>query len=465
MKKLIICFAAAALVFGASIASAAAAETFEVSSNTFAVDGMRYRFSERSFTYLNETYIPFDDVLRLFGYSVGWDYEQNAAVADNGRIRAVIPLGSYSISINGEEKEYAAPTLIFHNLGYISLTQFADLVPGLELETDASVKARPAGVRDAMSDISVPFDCRVEENTSAQFGSLRVLNGEYAFEPVEISESGAAEYTSIVNGFGERLPDANVYNILIPDSYEIYAPESYSTGQLDSMRRVYQGLNENVTPINIVDSLFEKADEKIYFSTDHHWTQRGAYYAYRAFLDYNDLAIEPLSAFENVPSDSFTGSFAEELSGIAGAENALNKNTETLERFLPIYDTEVNIYLDMETSLRIGSVPLVNTGNNSYSAFISGDYPLTAIDSSVGNGRSLVLIKDSFGDAFATWAVNNYSRIYVVDLRGFNGVSGNDHEFDIAEFYELTGFDDLIILSYPTSVAAADLRAALAGLL
>ena len=331
----------------------------------------------------------------------------------------MIPLGSYSISINGEEKEYEAPTLIFHNLGYISLTQFADLVPGMELETDASVKARPAGVRDSEIARSVPFDCRVEENTSAQFGSLWVLNGEYAFEPVEISESGAAEYTSIVNGFGERLPDANVYNILIPDSYEIYAPESYSTGQLDRMRQVYQGLNENVIPINIVDSLFEKADEKIYFSTDHHWTQRGAYYAYRAFLDYNDLAIEPLSSFENVPSDSFTGSFAEELSGIAGAENALNKNTETLERFLPIYDTEVNIYLDMETSLRIGSVPLVNTGNNSYSAFISGDYPLTAIDSSVGNGRSLVLIKDSFGDAFATWAVNNYSRIYVVDLRGF----------------------------------------------
>ena len=77
MKKLIICFAAAALVFGDTIASAAAAETFEVSSNTSAVDGMRYRFSERSFTYQNETYIPLDDVLHLFGYSVGWDYEQS----------------------------------------------------------------------------------------------------------------------------------------------------------------------------------------------------------------------------------------------------------------------------------------------------------------------------------------------------------------------------------------------------
>ena len=127
---------------------------------------------------------------------------------------------------------------------------------------------------------------------------------------------------------------------------------------------------------------------------------------------------------------AFTGSFAEELSGIAGAENALNKNTETLERFLPIYDTEVNIYLDMETSLRIGSVPLVNTGNNSYSAFISGDYPLTGDRQLCGKRKEFGLIKDSFGDAFATWAVNNYSRIYVVDLRGFNGVSGNDHEFD-----------------------------------
>ena len=70
MKKIITCFAAVVLVFAASLTSAAAAETFEVSSNTFAVDGMRYRFSERSFTYLNETYIPFDDVLHLFGYSV-----------------------------------------------------------------------------------------------------------------------------------------------------------------------------------------------------------------------------------------------------------------------------------------------------------------------------------------------------------------------------------------------------------
>ena len=77
MKKIIICLAAVAVVFAASLTSAAAAETFEVSSNTFAVDGMRYRFSERSFTYQNETYIPLDDVLHLFGYSVGWDYEQS----------------------------------------------------------------------------------------------------------------------------------------------------------------------------------------------------------------------------------------------------------------------------------------------------------------------------------------------------------------------------------------------------
>ena len=62
------------------------------------------------------------------------------------------------------------------------------------------------------------------------------------------------------------------------------------------------------------------------------------------------------------------------------------KASETMERFLPVYDTSVKIYSDSEMSKLIGKVPLINLKNNTYSCFISGDHPLTVIESSVGNG-------------------------------------------------------------------------------
>jgi hypothetical protein len=42
------------------------------------------------------------------------------------------------------------------------------------------------------------------------------------------------------------------------------------------------------------------------------------------------------------------------------------------------------------------------------------------IKTSVINGRSVVLIKNSFGNPFATFLVNNYETVHVVDYRYFN---------------------------------------------
>ena len=64
--------------------------------------------------------------------------------------------------------------------------------------------------------------------------------------------------------------------------------------------------------VNFVDTytpLYEHRDEYLFFRTDHHWTQRGAYYAYTAFAESLGMTPTPLSFFEfKVHQDEYHGS-------------------------------------------------------------------------------------------------------------------------------------------------------------
>ena len=88
----------------------------------------------------------------------------------------------------------------------------------------------------------------------------------------------------IVKAVADSIPDVNVYNMLVPTSAEFYAPLGMYPNQITPIREVYRNLSDRVTPVNVYDALREHCGEKIYFFTDHHWTQRGAYYAYKEFI-------------------------------------------------------------------------------------------------------------------------------------------------------------------------------------
>ena len=48
---------------------------------------------------------------------------------------------------------------------------------------------------------------------------------------------------------------------------------------------VYSKMGSNVHTVDAYSKLAAHIDEYIYFRTDHHWTQLGAYYAYTAFCE------------------------------------------------------------------------------------------------------------------------------------------------------------------------------------
>jgi hypothetical protein len=79
-------------------------------------------------------------------------------------------------------------------------------------------------------------------------------------------------------------------------------------------------------------------------------------------------------------------------------------------------------------------------GKTTYNIFMGGDVPHAAITTSVKNGRTAVIIKNSYGNAFIPWLAPHYENIVVLDPRSFTGSA-----LDVIGQY---GDVDLIFCSY-----------------
>ena len=86
-----------------------------------------------------------------------------------------------------------------------------------------------------------------------------------------------------------------------------------------------------------------------------------------------------------------------------------------------------------------------------YGYFLGGNDPIIDITTSIDNGRTLLMVKDSYAHCMIPLLVNHYERIILIDLRHFNaGVetyigmlesSGTEID-DIVVLYNASGFAD-----------------------
>ncbi len=69
------------------------------------------------------------------------------------------------------------------------------------------------------------------------------------------------------------------------------------------------------------------------------------------------------------------------------------------------------------------------------------------IDTGVHNGKSIVIVKESYGNAFAPFLIPHYEHIYVVDERHF--------QTSLVEFIQNNGVNDLLFLNNAFSAMTA----------
>lgn len=228
-------------------------------------------------------------------------------------------------------------------------------------------------------------------------------------------------YAQAIANISAQLPNVQVYNLVIPSPIEFALPPKYRSvsaeekPQIDTMYQNIAVLSEGrVRTVNAYDNIKAHSDEYLYFGTDHHWTSLGAYYAYQAFCEVAGTTPISLEGLEKRTKENFLGTLYSRT-----RNSTLAANPDHVDYYMMPTQCKVSHYTyggngySIEGSLYAEGVK----GSNSYTVFISGDMPLTVIDTEAQNGRTIAVVKESYGNAFVPYLVNNFQRVVVVDPR------------------------------------------------
>ncbi len=284
-----------------------------------------------------------------------------------------------------------------------------------------------------------------------------LLIGNRAIEVPYADYDSLERYSAAVTAIADALgKNTRTFSIAVPNSAEFYTPKDYHTGASSQSKMIgfcYEKMGDQVITVDAYSKLAEHTDDYIYFRTDHHWTQLGAYYAYTAFCESAGLKPEPLSKFEQGQHDRFVGSMYNFLADYPQS-SVLRNDPDTLYYYRPFVKTETSYYEDATLSVEypIGCISYVGDDvSNKYLCFLGGDHPVTIINTDV-KGPVCMILKESYGNAFAPWLTSHYSKIIVIDPREFN--RDGKPSLDLATFAQEQGVNDCIVLNYPMMLSS-----------
>ena len=293
-----------------------------------------------------------------------------------------------------------------------------------------------------------------DDGKGEKFEGLYV-NGDTAYQLYYFHQQNSDSYVALINKFASQVKGkATVYDMIVPLHYQIALPESTRDkhGASDcaaAIEYMYSRLSSNVIPVDTLPNLISHNKEYLYFRTDHHWTARGAYYAFDAFCDAKGITTTPLDSYQRLEFHGFLGTFYEQ----AKSPGAMRDNPDYIEAFVPI-GTNVETVYDANGKVA-GEYAVVYKGADKYSAgnkylcFIAGDQPLTKIENpNVKDGSSIVIIKESYGNAFVPFLVDSYSTVYVIDYRKCDG--------NLADFVTGNSIDDVLFLNVINNTSTAE---------
>ena len=203
------------------------------------------------------------------------------------------------------------------------------------------------------------------------------------------------------------------------DTLTSYTPALYDSTFSDRIWDELIAESAGVDFINLREPLKEMADngEYVYYKTDHHWTTKGAYNAYKIIVEQFGITPTEGNKFRvETASESFLGTTWSsagmkwvkpdtiEYYRYDGDENFVTHIIDTDKSFDLFYDRS---YLDVK---------------DKYSSFIGGNNAHVTVTAknqpSDAPRQKLLLIKDSFGHSLVPFLAQHFD-LDIIDLRYF----------------------------------------------
>ncbi|NCC67375.1 MAG: hypothetical protein EOM14_04135 [Clostridia bacterium] len=258
-----------------------------------------------------------------------------------------------------------------------------------------------------------------------------------------------------VSAFSESA-DVPVYFALIPGAAEIYSNLLPKDAPNYSQREVIDWCYERsgANNIDLYTILSEHKGEYIFYRTDHHWTSLGAFYGYTALMDgMGEISSSMMSFTRQVVSDEFYGTVYSK-SGITWVKS------DTIEIFAKQEpSTTVMNYSDGEGVVTALYDESFLDKKDKYSMFLGGITPMVTIKTGAADAPSLLIVRDSYTDSLAPFFQDNFSNIFIIDLRYYKSQLMQQ---SLKDFIAQNGVDEVLIC-YSVSNFASDTNVFLLG--
>ena len=230
------------------------------------------------------------------------------------------------------------------------------------------------------------------------------------------------EYAEYVNEYKEQLPNVNIYSLVAPTACSFYTPENYKD-LFESEKKDIDSIAKSLKKVTVVDAytpLLAHKNENIYSRTDHHWQPLGAYYAAEAFAEAAEVDFAPLDTYKKISLPNYVGT----LYGYSQSAALLN-HPEHFVYYKPkdlssLKVTQYNTYFGEPVDAELFNDPQ-NLDNSSYYLVLGTDERIVHVhNNKCKNKRTLVIFKDSYGNALLPYLSGSFEDVYLCDVRYFN---------------------------------------------
>ena len=257
-----------------------------------------------------------------------------------------------------------------------------------------------------------------KESNGVYFGRDHYLLEHYEdsdFEPdrMQMNIEALADFARSAN---ER---ADVKVLMVPtktwvlrEKLPAFAPTYDEQIFYDALEKQFGAQGEQMLiPVETV--LQAHKEEDIYYRTDHHWTTLGAWYGYRAYVEATGGDPERVSEkqdFELVCSDFYGTTYAK----VNQASQA-----DMIYVYEPKSILQVIYNMGEKTTQSLFETEHLDS-KDQYRVFTGGNQAVLEITGGIKNGKTLLLIKDSFANCMLPFLAEDFEKVVVIDLRQLN---------------------------------------------
>lgn len=259
-------------------------------------------------------------------------------------------------------------------------------------------------------------------------------------------EKNIAQVQEFFATCSENIDASRLSFMLVPTSGLVLADKLPENAPLFDQTAILDKVQEAVKDYNYIDVrevLASHKEEGVYYRTDHHWTSKGAFVCYQAYLE--SVGLQVVSAEDytiTTVTEEFRGSLYSKILDYDSAYDSVQfyeKTGSDASFVVTLEGEEANSFYHYEQLEE----------KDKYLFFFGGNYSEVVIqrvdgeienenEASTEEERNLLLIKDSFANSFAPFVAEDYDHVYMIDLRYYRG--------DMQEYMAENNITDVLVL-------------------